>query len=237
MTPQDWGQKLIDRCGERKPNLKTTFEMIEKADLDYRDEYGTTALMVCASQYQHEIAEKLIEKKVDMNVQRPVSGITALIWGTQHNANKTILMMIKAGVDVNLCNYDGESALHIAARAGNAILVKALIEAKADVNKRDNKGYTPLMRLADSAYAAEGITACAQLLLEAGAEIKVANEMGEEPLDRLRKNQLRPGTLRYPVVIDMIITEQQRRHIDMVNKVIHTGATPRKVTFKRPKGP
>ncbi len=210
--------------------------MIEKADLNYKDQHGTTALMACACCNHHEIAEKLLEKKIDLNAQLPISGLTALLWGTQHNANETILLMIKAGVDVNLCDNDGQSALHIAAGAGNFILVKALIEANANINVQDNKGNTPLMRLAASGHGEEGITASAALLLAAGAMYDTANERGEAPLGRLQRNTGYSGIARYPAVIDLIVKEQRRRAVDMVNRAGRSDAAPRKLILKRPNG-
>jgi hypothetical protein len=40
-------------------------------------------------------------------------------------------------------NKKGESQLHVAARGGNLSRVKVLIEARADVNLRDNAGLRP----------------------------------------------------------------------------------------------
>lgn len=58
----------------------------------------------------------------------------------------TLLPMIRNGADVNLTLVEtkGNTALHYACGMGNYELVKWLVEHGADVNKRTNKGASPL---------------------------------------------------------------------------------------------
>lgn len=42
--------------------------------------------------------------------------------------------LIQLGLDVNMCNIDGQSPLHVAAEGNFSSCVAALILAKADVN-------------------------------------------------------------------------------------------------------
>ena len=56
---------------------------------------------------------------------------------------KTALeLIIEAGVDVNEVSPDGRTALMIAAERGYTESLIALIVAGADLNRRDNIGYT-----------------------------------------------------------------------------------------------
>ena len=78
----------------------------------------------------------------------------------------------------DLADSFGATLLMKAARSGNDWQVKALLEAGAKVNLKDNDGWTALM------YAVryqEGLE-CVQLLLDAGADVKVKNNYGSSAL-------------------------------------------------------
>ncbi|HET7293329.1 MAG TPA: ankyrin repeat domain-containing protein [Vicinamibacteria bacterium] len=68
---------------------------------------------------------------------------------------------------------DAERGLLDAARAGDAVRVRRLIETGARVEVRDEHGFTPLMRAAGSA-SAESV----RLLIRAGAEVNAALHSG-----------------------------------------------------------
>ena len=68
--------------------------------------------------------------------------------------------------------------MHHAAREGHANCVKLLLEAGADMDKRDKRGCTPLHNAAKNGHAA-----CGQLLLDAGADATVRNADGKTAFD------------------------------------------------------
>ncbi|KAL6030522.1 hypothetical protein STEG23_006398, partial [Scotinomys teguina] len=74
-------------------------------------------------------------------------------------------------------NAKGESQLHVASREGNLSLVKVLIESRADVNLKDNAGWTPLHEA-----SSEGFTDVIVELLKAGANVNCENRDGMLPL-------------------------------------------------------
>jgi ankyrin repeat protein len=71
----------------------------------------------------------------------------------------------------------GESGLHIAVARRDLLWVRFLIQQKANPNIRDNKGVTPLV-LASQLGFVEGV----QALIDAGAQVDIANATGETPL-------------------------------------------------------
>jgi ankyrin repeat protein len=86
--------------------------------------------------------------------------------------------LIAHGVDVNAADNNGETALMSAAGDGRTEIVKRLIEAKADLNRRSTSyGRTALMD-ADSRHH----TDVAALLRAAGAEDDVITAENGEPL-------------------------------------------------------
>ena len=51
---------------------------------------------------------------------------------------------MSAGCNVDLIDSEGQTALHYAASCGHEALVKALLDANADKNKKDCDGLTPV---------------------------------------------------------------------------------------------
>ena len=89
-----------------------------------------------------------------------------------------VLAMIKQGADVNAPQGDGVTALHWAARHGDAELVTALVAAGATRARRRSFGsYTPLHLAAE-----RGSAPIAKALLEAGAPVDARTNTGATPL-------------------------------------------------------
>ena len=67
--------------------------------------------------------------------------------------------------------------LHIAAARGDINAVKALLEQRADVNKRDKNGSTPLNEASSKGHAN-----IVRLLIEKGADVNAKSKVGHSPL-------------------------------------------------------
>jgi uncharacterized protein len=86
--------------------------------------------------------------------------------------------LLKNGEDVNAAQGDGMTALHWAARNGDAELTQMLLYAGANVKATTRLGgYTPLLMAADQGHA--GVIAA---LLSGGADAKAPNALGTTPL-------------------------------------------------------
>jgi ankyrin repeat protein len=86
--------------------------------------------------------------------------------------------LLKNGEDVNGAQGDGMTALHWAARNGDAELTQMLLYAGANVKATTRLGgYTPLLMAADQGHAA-----VIAALLSGGAEAKAPNALGTTPL-------------------------------------------------------
>jgi ankyrin repeat protein len=79
--------------------------------------------------------------------------------------------LIKEGIDVNVKDKEGSSALLIATEKRDYNMVKLLLEKGADVNARDIDGYTALMYVAYN-----GNLEIAKLLLEHGADVNARDK-------------------------------------------------------------
>ena len=120
-------------------------------------------------------------------------------WAAKHGNVPAVRACLKSGVYVNkVLNKEERTALSVAAQCGHAALVKALIEAGADVNplasphffilnavwphtkrKRTSvlHNVTPLFDAAD-----KGHTHVVMELIKAGADVNQANSEGATPL-------------------------------------------------------
>jgi ankyrin repeat protein len=125
----------------------------------------------------------------------------ALHAAAQAGDSAQIRSLLAAGANPNALNEAGDSPLHLAALNGHLEVVVALLEAGAEANARDANDWTPMFKAAynhelDCGYAPVvqalidhggdvnarifyGIT---PLMLDAGADVKAANEGGRTAL-------------------------------------------------------
>tara|TARA_Y100001968_G_C19281841_1_gene679629 strand:+ start:19 stop:858 length:840 start_codon:yes stop_codon:yes gene_type:complete len=81
---------------------------------DPSGEFLSNNLLHCAIEYsQVEVAELLIENKINLNIQNE-DGRTPLSLAFRNSENKIVKLLIVNGVDINALDYDGGNALHAA---------------------------------------------------------------------------------------------------------------------------
>src|SRR6476659_2263573 len=91
---------------------------------------------------------------------------------------EAVKTLLKSGADVNAAQGDGMTALHWAARNGDAELTQMLLFAGANVKATTRLGgYTPLMMAAE-----QGNADVIKALIAGGSDAKAANTMGTTPL-------------------------------------------------------
>ena len=130
------------------------------------------------------------------------TGDSALIAAATHGCINSVTTLMQAGADVNAIDRYGKTALVIsaerghvkivemlleiqkdhpkelnlalihAASKGNIRCIKILLQAGADVNGSDSKGFTALIRAANAYFK------CSKFLIEAGADVNCANNLG-----------------------------------------------------------
>lgn len=143
------------------------------ASVNCKDSNGRTPLHIAASAGQVRVVKLLVELRADCNVsdtskESPLesaiqknhenvvdilmaSGAKILSHEHKHlidcidrKDSEQLRLWIRGGATVNTVGRDGRSSLHVASLLGCKPAVKILLDAKADPNKIDSLGYSPL---------------------------------------------------------------------------------------------
>lgn len=131
-----------------------------------------TPLHMAATQSTPELLQKLLRHGADINHRLSTTGMTPLHLAAQKDRLWTTDALIKMGADIHALDHKGQTALHIAAYHATVSVVRSLVVAGSDVNKRNAtpEKETPLMQAARS---------CRQdvikVLLDAGADALLTN--------------------------------------------------------------
>ncbi|MHB1000127.1 MAG: ankyrin repeat domain-containing protein [Armatimonadota bacterium] len=118
------------------------------------------------------------------------SDIEKLLRAIEAHDIAALLKLVESGVDANVRDRYGRSALLYAVVDGNTDAVKILIENRADINMRDNEGWTALHAAAEE-YRVE----IANILLNNGAEVDAQDSYGNTPLFRSIINSRQRGEI------------------------------------------
>ncbi|CAI8050724.1 Putative ankyrin repeat protein MM_0045, partial [Geodia barretti] len=132
-------------------------------------------LLTAEFRQEHLLTEVTVKRWFEMNLMEYMSN--ELRSGSQRGDFERVMSLITAGVNVNVFDRDGDSALMWAARKGRTEVVSLLLEAGANTNLQNKIGFSPLM------FAArKGGTEVVSLLLEAGANTNLQNKSGYSAL-------------------------------------------------------
>lgn len=105
------------------------------AGVNDADEQGLTPLLyACQTSYLTDIIKLLIEKGANVNAKSDLIQ-TPLILATQRNTFEQVEMLVNAGCDLDVTDYEGCSALMYACKNRNFRIAKFLIEKGADVKQ------------------------------------------------------------------------------------------------------
>jgi ankyrin repeat protein len=131
-----------------KCRLDTVSLLLEKgADVQAKDDRGTTALMEATSWGRVKVAELLMSKGANINA-RDGDGETVLMKGASAPYPSLELMqtLLDKGIDINAKNKQGRTALFIAIERSKVEVVQWLLTKGANLNTKDNDGQTPFMK-------------------------------------------------------------------------------------------
>jgi ankyrin repeat protein len=111
----------------------------------------------------------------------------ALVPGLEAEGRAVVELLLRYGADVNWPSGPGLSTpLHMTARRDNVSLAEVLLNAGAEIDRKDSKGETPLRRAVNCGQ--EGMVI---LLLSRGADPLSQDKQGRTPLGVARQERIR----------------------------------------------
>ncbi|MDP2204769.1 MAG: ankyrin repeat domain-containing protein [Alphaproteobacteria bacterium] len=153
-----------------------------KADLDVLSQNGDTPLIHAVRTGFIKSVEKLIAAGADITAQG-AEGLTALHAALIADHRDIALTLAEAlrtrGLQPDmLCDKDGNTPLHIAARVDSNIVAEKLLDCGAEIDRANADGDTPLHISVRNQHFS-----MTTLLTERGAKSLIANKSGETPVD------------------------------------------------------
>jgi ankyrin repeat protein len=118
---------------DREPFLINTLDPIT----------GQTLLMRAVNDNNYQVAEYLIEKGANPNVQDTI-GETALHHAVEHSNYKMINLLLEKGANPNIQQISGETAMHIAAFNDEYKVIKLLLLFKANPILSTHNNFFPI---------------------------------------------------------------------------------------------
>jgi len=118
-------------------------------------------------------------------LSRSEDGFTALHLAAYFGHPATVRVLLEEDADVEDVaeNPTQVRALHSGVAGRSIEVVEALLDAGAELEARQQNGFTPLM-----GAAAGGVTEIVERLLAAGAEVNARNDAGKNALDFAREH-------------------------------------------------
>ena len=208
------GVSALMRAATREDVALVRTLIAAKADLNHKDSRGETALSFAAARGRREtvtllldsgaqpeaidrafvaaaesgepeIARLLLDRGADVQKVGGEALVKAIVQsGRSDRVNDNVKFILGMVGDVSAQDANGWSAVHLAAREGNAALLRLLLEKGADLNRvcackgfLNARDWTPLQ-----IAARRGRTEVVDLLLGGGADLRQANSRGATAL-------------------------------------------------------
>ena len=130
------------------------------------------------------------------------------------STHATIEKLLNAGADVNFCNIDGITPIHMAAGRGDIDIINLLVKYGAYPNALDNEGYTPLHYLV--AGCPPNVNEVYDILM---------NYCIDKPFEEMIYNDKRTG--------ESIATKYKVDVEASVSSILHEAVTPCSISKKR----
>jgi uncharacterized protein len=160
--------------------------LADGAPVNTRDRDRRTAVTAAALGDHVEVVRVLIDAGADVDLQDAERNNPLLVCGVTGNV-AMLREVLRADPDVRLTNRFGGTALIPASERGHVDMVRALLQTEIDVDHVNRLGWTALLEaviLGDGGPAHRQIV---QLLVDAGADVNLADNDGVTALDHARE--------------------------------------------------
>ena len=152
-----------------------------------QDSRSRTPLHVAAYLKRHDAARALLKLGANANALE-IDRYDIVTIAAVANDVEMLKLAIQGGASArNVTSRYAGTALIAAAHLGHAEVVEILIAAKAPLNHVNNLGWTALMDSIVLGNGGAGHTATLKALVEAGADVNIADRQGVTPLQHARQ--------------------------------------------------
>lgn len=155
--------------------------LAQGASVTAQDEHGRTALIAAAYRNHLTVAGLLIEAGADVNIQDETRQSAYLI-STSEGYLELLHLTLEAGADVHSKDSYNGTGLIRAAERGHVEIIRELLKTDIDVDHVNNLGWTALLEAIILGDGGPRHTEVVQLLVEAGADVNLADSNGTSPL-------------------------------------------------------
>jgi hypothetical protein len=154
---------------------------------DIQDSKSRTPLIVAVYMKQYDAARALLKHGANPNAME-IDHYDIVTIAAVRNDVEMLKIALDAGASAKnvTSRYQG-TALIAAAHLGHVEAVKLLIAAKAQLNHVNNLGWTALMEAVVLGNGGARHTATLRALVEAGADVNIADRGGITPLQHARR--------------------------------------------------
>ena len=134
-----WDRNILLFDAVQKRDKNAVNKLLDKeADLNAKNEFDDTPLIVAVSNQYKQIVQILLERGADPNITNDY-GYTALIVAVEKGNHEMVQILLEKGADPNITNDYGYTALIVAVEKGNHEMVQMLLEKGADPNNTNGK--------------------------------------------------------------------------------------------------
>lgn len=161
--------------------------LADGARIDARDQRGRSALLAATHRNRIDVAKFLIQEGADVNARDFIQDSPFLYAGAG-GRTEILKMTLGTGADLKSTNRYLGTALIPAAHHGHVEAVKLLLATAIDKDHINNLGWTALLEAVILGDGGAAHTEIVRLLVEAGAQVNIADRDGMTPLAHARKS-------------------------------------------------
>ncbi|XP_059146490.1 ankyrin-1-like [Physella acuta] len=238
--------------------------LTEKFNIEIQDKYF---LWVAIARGNKEIVNFLIERGADVNAtyqghfrlswKKSTRLFTPLGHAAYHKHTEVLKTLLASGADTGGVDDDGNTALFYCVENDDIDGTRQLLEAGANVNHRNIKGYTPLLyalakkcgKTESCNYNTKGVTAAlismVQLLIGYGADVNISNNENITCLLLLPPYSEKENIEMLKILIEQgalldtcdaggntaLILASKCRNVKMMKELLHAGAEVNALNF------
>jgi len=160
--------------------------LAQGADVEASDIRGVTPLIAAAYGNHLEVARVLIEAGADVNRQ-DLTQQNAYLITTSEGYLELLELTLEAGTDVHsLDSYNGTGLIRAADR-GHVEIIAALLKTDINIDHVNRLGWTALLEAIILGDGGPRHTEVVRLLVDAGADIHLADGHGVTPLEHAQR--------------------------------------------------